>query len=264
MIRREFGEGWTLITQPSHAFLSSRIMNFWGNEDFESIAPRDEVMLAIREHDCGWEKPDSAAEFNPENGYPRNFMEMRAESQFEIWSECFRRHLGEHPYACALIALHFSELNDRTIYRDPANEAAVLLRKKIRELLRQSLGIRTGEGSLNGYLPADVRTNVRFLQVGDIISLAFCHGTRSVTIPDVPINYLGDTTEVTLLSEDGLNYTVFPNPFSRDLLRFDISGRKLEKKSFGATSELEEAFCHAGGETFDLSISLRVEGKNVA
>ena len=264
MIRRESDEGWVLIAQPDHAFLSSRIMNFWGNEDFETITPRNRVMLAIREHDCGWEKTDSVADFNPENGYPRNFMEMRTESQFEIWSECFERHLGEHPYACALIALHFSGFNERNISRNPGDKAAVLLRNKIREFLRQNLGIRVGEGSLNGYLPTDIRTNLRFLQVGDIISLALCHGTRSVTIRDVPINYLGDTTEIILFSEDGLNYTVSPNPFSQDSLRFDISGRKLERKSFGEEAELKEAFHRAGGETLDLSISSKVEGRNVA
>ena len=264
MIRRESDEGWVLIAQPDHAFLSSRIMNFWGNGDFETITPGDKVMLAIREHDCGWEKTDSVADFNPENGYPRNFMEMCTESQFEIWSECFERHLGNHPYACALIALHFSGFNERNILRNPSDKAAVLLRNKIREFLRQNLGIRVGEGSLNGYLPVDIRTNLRFLQVGDIISLALCHGTKSVTIQDVPINYLGDTTEITLSSEDGLNYTVSPNPFSQDSLRFDISGRKLEKKSFSEKAELEEAFHRAGGETFDLSISSKAEGRNVA
>ncbi len=264
MVRRESGEGWTLITQPRHAFLSSRIMNFWGNEDFEAITPKDEVMFAMREHDCGWEKTDSVADLNPKNGYPRNFMEMRSESQFEIWSECFEKHAGEHPYACALIALHFSELNERTISRDPGNEAALSLREKIREFLRRSLGIRVGEENPNGYLPADIRTNLRFLQVGDIISLALCHGSKSTTIPDVPVNYLGDTTEVTLSSQDGLNYTVCPNPFSRNSLHFDVSGKKLGGKSFGAQEELKEAFRSAGFETFDFSISSGAEGRNVA
>ena len=264
MIRRESGEGWTLITQPDHAFLSSGIMNFWGNEDFEAIAPGDEVMLAIREHDCGWEKTDSAVDLNPGNGYPRNFMEMRPESQLEIWSECFERHAGEHPYACALIALHFSGLNERTILRYPDNRAAISLREKIREFLRRSLGAGAGEGSPNERLPADIRTNLRFLQVGDMISLALCHGSESVTVPDVPVNYLGDTAEIALSSEDGLNYTVRPNPFSRDSLHFGISGRKLGKKSFGAQAELKEAFHGAGFETFDFSISSGAEGRNVA
>ena len=264
MIRRKYGEGWVLITQPSHAFLSSKIMNFWGNENFGSIAPRDDVMLAIREHDCGWEKMDSAADLNPGNGYPRSFMEMRSESQFEIWSECFERHQSKHPYACALIALHFFEFNERNISRNPGNKAAVSLREKIREFLCQSLGTSIGEGSLNGYLPSDMRINLRFLQVGDMISLALCHGSKSSTIREVPINYLGDTTEVTLLSEDGLNYTISPNPFSQDSLRFDISGRKLEKKSFDAEAKLKDAFRRAGNETFDFSISSGVEGRSVA
>lgn len=264
MIRRESGEGWTLITQPDHAFLSSRIMDFWGNKDFGIIAPGEEVMLAIREHDCGWEKTDSVADFNPENGYPRNFMEMRAEKQLEIWSECFERHAGKHPYACALIALHFFEFNERTISRDPHNEAAVSLREKIGEFLHRNPRIRAGEENLNGHLPFDISTNLRFLQVGDIISLALCRGSKSVSIPGVPVNYLGDTAEVTLSSQDGLNYTVRPNPFSREVLRFDISGRKLGEKSFISRQDLKEAFSGADFETLDFSISSGTEGRNVA
>ncbi len=264
MIRRESGSGWTLITQPHHAFLSSRIMNFWGNQDFEAVAPRDKVMLAIKEHDCGWEKTDSAPDLNPANLYPRNFMEMQPESRFEIWSECFERHAAEHPYACALIALHFSELNEKTVSKDPDNKAAVLFREKIRGFVRKSLGTETGEGSPDVCLGADIRINLRLLQVGDIISLALCHGSESLTIPDVPVNYLGDTVQIDLSSEDGLNYTVCPNPFSRDSLHFNISGRKLAKKSFNAQTELEKVFRSAGSETFDFSISSGTQKRNVA
>jgi len=264
MIRREYGDGWVLITQPSHAFLSSRIMSFWGNESFESPKPEKEVVLAIREHDCGWEKVDSMPDLNPENGYPRNFMEMRSESQLEIWSECIERHMDEHPYACTLIALHFSEFNERNISRNPDNKAAVSLREKIREFLSKSIKVGVGEETLNEYLPSDIQTNLRFLQVGDIISLALCHGSRSVTIKDVPLDYLGDRTEITLLSEDGLNYTISPNPFSRDFLCFDLSGRRLERKSFGTEMELGDAFHRSDDEIFDFSISSGMEGRNVA
>ena len=264
MIRRECDRGWILITQPGHAFFSSRIMSFWGNGDFEAISPADEVMLAIREHDCGWEKADAAADFNQQNGYPRSFTEMSPESQLEIWSECFERHVDGHPYACALIALHFSEFNKRTISRNPQSGSAVLLREKIREFLRRTLGADFSEDGLRGDIPADIRTNLRFLQVGDMISLVLCRGERSATIRDVPLNYSGATACVDLFSEDGLNYTISPNPFSRESLRFDISGRKLERKSFGSRGELENAFYRAGLETLDFSISSKVEGRNVA
>ncbi len=255
MIRRESDDGWILIKQTSHAFLSFEIMSLWGNADFERIVPADEVMTAIKEHDCGWEKTDSSADFNSQNGYPRNFMEMSTESQFEIWSECFERHMDEHPYASLLIALHFRELNERTIWKNPGNESAVLFKKKIGKLLREKLGINASERDINGCLPLDIRTNLRLLQVGDIISLSLCHGSKSVTIPDVPVNYLGDTEEVAMVSEDGFNYTIRPNPFFRDVLRFEISGRNLGKRSFEEQSELRETFCAGYDEVLKFSIS---------
>ena len=264
MIRRECGDGWILITQPSHAFFSSRIMSFWGNEDFEAPSPVDEVMLAIREHDCGWETTDGAADFNRRNGYPKNFTEMSPESQLEIWSQCFERYVDQHPYACALIALHFAELNERTISRNPDSSAAVLLRERIREFLCRTLRIDFSEHNPRENIPADIRTNLRFLQVGDMISLVLCRGERSATIRDVPLNYTGEMAQIELLSKDGLNYMVNPNPFSRESLRFDISGRKLERKSFETHSELENAFRRAGSQTLVFSISSKMEGRNVA
>ncbi len=258
MIRREYGRGWFLINQNAHAHLSSAIMSFWGNGNFCSMVPVQEVIKAIREHDCGWEEADSTVSFNPENGLPRSFMEITTAQQFRIWSDCFRMHAAQHPYASVLIALHFAKFNERNISRNPNDDCSISLRRKIRRFVLSNLGISSGAYDdglpLNGCLPPDVLVNLKFLQVGDMISLALCHGWESVAIEDVPVNYSGDTREITLVSSDGVNYEISPNPFSRNSLSFSIAGRDLEKRSFSGQRELGDWFLHAPGRTLEFSI----------
>lgn len=259
MIRRESGGGWILVTQHDHALLSFRIMNFWGNGKFSGIVPEDEVMTAVREHDCGWRRADSSVDFNPRNGFPRSFTEMRTGEQFRIWSDCFESRAESHPYASVLIALHFSRFNEKNIARNPDDAAALSLREKIGDFVSEKLGIRPGDGDLDGRLPPDVRTNLRLLQVGDVISLALCHGWRSLAIDDVPVDYSGAAVGMALESEDGLNYSVSPNPFSEKFLSFEVSGARLGKKSFVGRRELEDAYGRASGET--LGFTLRAGGE---
>ncbi len=254
MIRRESAGGWTLVTQRSHALLSFRIMSFWGNGKFSKIIPEDEVMTAVREHDCGWRAADSSVDFNPRNGFPRSFTEMRTEEQFGIWSDCFESHAESHPYASVLIALHFSRFNEKNIARNPDDAAALSLREKIAAFVSEKLGISPGDGDLNGRIPPDVMTNLRLLQVGDVMSLALCHGWRSLAVDDVPVNYSGDAVGMALESEDGLNYSVRPNPFSENFLSFEVPGAGLGKKSFGGRLELEDACSRASGETLAFTV----------
>ena len=254
MIRRESGEGWVLVTQHSHALLSFRMMNFWGNEKFSKIVPEDEVLTAVREHDCGWRETDSSVDFNPRNGFPRSFTEMRTGEQLAIWSDCFESHAESHPYASVLIALHFSRFNEKNIARDPGDAAALSLREKIGGFVSEKLGISPGGGDLNGRIPPDVRTNLRLLQVGDVMSLALCHGWRSLAIDDVPVNYSGDAVEIALESQDGLNYSISPNPFSENFLSFKVRGARLGKKSFDGHQELDDARGRAPGETLAFTV----------
>ena len=115
MIRREEKEGWFLINQDDHAALSGKTMNYWGNEAFESPDPKAEVLFAITEHDNGWKEWDSSPRLNSQTRYPMNFMEMDFPDQKTIWTRSFRRFSEDHPYASALIALHFRIFNQKII-----------------------------------------------------------------------------------------------------------------------------------------------------
>lgn len=251
MIRRDDTDGWILITQYDHAILAGNLMEHWGNETFSSPLPRDEVLFAVREHDCGWKEWDSSPKINPENGYPANFMEMESSDQTGIWRRCFESHAQEHPYASALIALHFARFNRKLLTRDPSDLYARSLEGGIDAFVSDKLGI---DVSKRRGIPPGVKINLRLLQVGDIISLALCHGWESMEIADVPLDYEGNSRRLVLKSDDGFNFTVSPYPFSGTSLELRVQARNLGRRSYSGNRDLRRSLGSATYAALDFTI----------
>ncbi len=253
MIRRETNGGWILIAQNDHAELSGRVMSLWGNQDFVEPEPYDEVLFAISSHDSGWRDWDSEPKVNKENGYPANFTEMSPYDQSNIWSKCYRSSVKEHPYASALIALHFSKFNRSNLRKDPDNQQLKLLLLDMDEVISRELGFNIL--NLNSeQIPEEVKVNLKILQIGDIISLTLCHGWRSIEITETPINYGGGKTTLKMESEDGLNYVLNPYPFKESSLKFQITGKILDKKSFSDDKDLRNSLKLSKSVTLDFTI----------
>jgi hypothetical protein len=253
MIRREQNEGWILITQHDHAKLSGQVIAYWGNNEFAEPEPFDEVLFAIREHDSGWKEWDSLPKINPETGYPANFVEMSSQDQCGIWSRCYKSHSSTHPYASSLIAFHFSRFNQSNIRKDPNNELAKSLQNDIMRFVAEKLDIDVSNISVKK-VPDEIRTNLKLLQIGDIISLTLCNGWRSIEITEVPLDYSGSETTLKMESQDGFNYTIAPYPFCDSSLKFSIKGKKLDRKTFSDDEEFRERLSNSNYETLDFTI----------
>lgn len=251
MIRRDDTGGWVLVTQYDHAVLAGDLMRRWGNEAFSTPQPREEVIFAVREHDCGWKEWDSSPKINPENGYPANFMEMESSDQSDIWRRSFETHSVEHPYASALIALHFARFNRKLLVRDPSDPYAKSLESDIESFVSDKLGI---DASKPGSFPPGVEVNLRLLQVGDIISLALCHGWESMEIADVPLDYKGRSSRLVLESDDGFNFALSPCPFSGTPLELSVRARRLGRKSYSDSGDLRRTLGSTPFTTLDFTI----------
>ena len=251
MIRRDDARGWILITQYEHAVLAGDLMERWGNETFSAPVPRDEALFAVREHDCGWKEWDASPKINPENGYPANFMEMESSDQSGIWRRCFESHAEVHPYASALVALHFARFNRKLLTKDPSDVNAKSLEGAIDGFVSEKLGI---DVSKPGGVPREIKINLRLLQVGDIISLALCHGWESMEIADVPVDYEGNTARLVLESDDGFNFRVSPYPFPGTNLELRVRARKLARKSYSDSEDLRRSLGGAPYAALDFTI----------
>jgi hypothetical protein len=253
VIRREEKKGWILINQHDHAELAGDIMKFWGDDSFARPKPYDEVLFAIREHDNGWREWDSSPKVNPENKYPMNFLEMSSSDQAEIWRRCFKRHSLEHPYASVLIALHFGKLNEKSLINNSNKTTARTSHNETIDFVSQMLKINISNLDLKSF-PEDVRVNLRLVQIGDVISLALCHGWNSIKIKDVPLEYNGRVATLSLKSSDGTNYTIDPYPFTEPLINLRLRSRRLNQKKFSRDEELREALRQSKYETLEFSI----------
>lgn len=239
MIRREFKNGWILFTQFDHSVLSGEIMKFWGNQKFQDIDPDPSQMYAITNHDRGWREWDSNPRINPDDHSPASFIDMYPEEQHIIWSKCFEDIPEEYSYSSALIALHFSTFNNHLLSQNPGNREIINFKNKINSHVSGILNIDIGK--IENGLPEQVQRGLKFIQIGDIISLTLCNGWNSVTVKDVPVDINGNKTDLILESQDGLNYTIDPYPFSVGNLGFNIIGLEIEGKEFGSDNDLRAA-----------------------
>lgn len=254
MLRRETEEGWILICQHDHALLSYEIMRWWDNDKMYLSEQLDEIMFAVKEHDNGWMDWDSSPRINPKSLYPASFLEMKPKEQYEIWNKCINSHIQSHPYASALIALHFNLFNERNLLKQPGNKYALKFRDEIRLLVNDLLDIE-----LNGYDPnmlrEPIKYDLRFVQIGDIISLAMCHGWESFTVENVPKRNPNDVFTMTMYSEDGFNYFFDPYPFKENDISFSIQGNRLSRKTFKNNRELTAEFENCPKEELVFTVS---------
>jgi hypothetical protein len=226
-------------------------MKYWKDKQFSSSSLYNEVLFAIKEHDNGWKEWDRSPKTNPTNQYPMNFLEMSSPDQSEIWRRCFKRHSTEHPYASALIALHFEKLNEKSLNKKSDNGVARALRTEISDFVSDMLKINIPNFDMNS-LPRDVQVNLRLVQIADIISLALCHGWSSIGIENVPYN--NSVTTLSLKSDDGNRYVVTPYLFSKSLITLQVEGRRLDQKEFSTDAELREMLVESQREILHFSI----------
>jgi len=239
MIRREFKDGWILFTQFDHSVLSGEIMNFWGNQTFHEIDPDPRLIYAITNHDRGWSEWDSNPRINPENQFPASFIDMYPEEQHVIWSKCFEDIPEEYSYASALVALHFSTFNNHLLSHNPRDREILEFKNKINSRVSGILNI--DKDNIENSLNDQVQRGLKYIQIGDIISLTFCNGWDSVMVKDAPVDVDGNKTDLKLESIDGLNYTIDPYPFSNSYIEFNISGLEIMGKEFGSDDDLRAA-----------------------
>jgi hypothetical protein len=261
VIRRPHDDGWILIRQSDHAAMSGAVMARWGNDTFAPPTPHTEVLLGIAEHDNGWDAWDRAPEINGETGYPLQFTELTSEAYSTIWRRGVAHYRTKSPYAALLIALHTEYLARRRLEKVLGHEddgsadqfragtvtdrgaeivaAFIAETEKLRVELTDAIIARSKVKA--DQLEAEIRANLRLLQIGDLVSLRLCCGLSGpFRVDHVPAPVLGRFLSMTFepASEDTL--AVSPYPFLEPDVEVAVSGRILRKKVFASSAELQD------------------------
>lgn len=212
-----------LITQPDHAALSGRIMRQW--LPLHAADRRGSILLAVEEHDNGWQELDQAPTVNQATGRINDFINAPAADRQSVWPRGVRR-LSYDPWAAALVAQHAVTVYDR--YRTDQAWDSFFTRM---EALRDAC---VGETPLS---LQDLQNDYAFVRIGDLISLIFCNRWERETYGAWTFERRGDRV------------VIDPDPFGAREVPVAVTARQIPEQTYLSDQALHQAIFEAPAVT---------------
>lgn len=279
MIRRKTDAGWLLFTQPDHARVAGELAGHWGNAEFARPEPREDVLLAVAEHDNGWRELDEVARFNPENGLPYHFAEWPLTEHFDTWRRAEKRFLDRSPYASILISRHgsvlFRYLVDKKAdprlahpffavkaWRSRGEQMTEEQRQQVfafaeerEEFQSRVRGTLSNGGFEAAALEADtLNENFKLLQTCDALSLYLAlEPPTEKELPGICRGGWDDPVDMTLTPVSEKAAVLDPFPFGSSPLKVEITGRQLPPGPFANEEELVRTWEEAPEATMEFT-----------
>jgi hypothetical protein len=250
MLIRQDDRGVLAIGQPAHAWLSGQLARAWGNQQFGSVEPWEEVCLAAEQHDVGWRKLDLEPSFNPDTGLPHSFMETPLDVHLALWTEGPRSLVSQSRYAALLASVHGWRLYERRDLDRMAPQEA----EAVRAFLAGQLAFQDELKRVLDPDPDLLERNGRLVWTWDYLSLALCLNWSPATAEGAPT--AGDLTDMQIeIRPDGRAHLA-PWPFGVDSLTVRTEGRRLSGP-FEDEAQMRSAFASAPWEMLELRLEPR-------
>lgn len=234
MLHRQEPQGLICITQNTHAWVSGQLARAWGNEDFGSFAPWEQVCLATEQHDISWLKWEEAPTLNPKTGYPHSFLEVSTAVHVGLWRSAKQAALPFGRYVALLVSLHGTGLYERYRGWQKSPDSTQLVQNFLDQeypFQEQLTATLQHDSYYAPYAtPEAIANNRQLVALWDSLSLALCHGLHSEYLVDrVPIASGETTIALTPSSDDPQSVTVSPWPFRTSAVTLVYEGRLLQK-----------------------------------
>ena len=269
MLKTRVGDVIWLVEQPDHARVSGYLVAHWGDAGgfarpghypgaVHSDRWRDEVILAIAQHDNGWWEWEAMPVIDSADGWPMNLTDVASQSPdegFRRWQLGIPRLAERHPYAALLISLHaywlyafaFNDLaaDGEDAYRHPlfSSGGDVIDLVVERELTRQFLeGQRALQDRLLGAVkrdtelaPAAVKEHLfghlKLLQLMDALSLLLAfNDPQERELVNIPKSGWQDRVTMTWNPAGGHRVVCEPYPFDADPLPVCMPARVVRSE----------------------------------
>jgi hypothetical protein len=223
MIVRRTASSQLLITQPDHAALAGRIMRRWTAGGLRASPRHPEILLAIDQHDNGWQEADAVPIVEVASGRILDFVHAPDEVRRGVWPRGIDRLAGS-PYAAALVAEHALRIYER--YRTNPDWTAFFsgIEAARERYLRAVPGV-----SLE-----TLQREYVYLRLGDLASLIFCNGWED------PLTESGWTLRL-----DGTRLVIAPDPFGGGTVPIEINALEVPDRPFFSSSQAKEAVAAA-------------------
>lgn len=244
------------IGQQSHAWLSGQLARAWGNEQFGSVDPYDEVCLAAEQHDVGWGEWDQTPLLNPDTGRPRSFMEMPLDAHLKLFTDGPLRLISQSRYAALLVSLHGWRLYQRRdldrLEPDEAQAVRAFLRgqEELQRKLRAAL-LADPVAAAPANEP-DVQRNSMLIWTWDYLSLALCLDWTPSTAKRCPTSQGEVDLQLTSGQRPGC-LALDPWPFAAAAVDVRCEGRRLQDL-FADERSMREALQSAPWETLQFEL----------
>lgn len=154
-----------VVTQHDHARLAGELLSLWRADGLPEHPRRREILFAAREHDNGWREADSAPRVDPATGRPHDFTSVPLPVRAEVWLRGAGRYAEDRPRAALLVTWHALALHREHRGKAAWEEALLAPLDELFEELLEHTGAPAEE----------VRSDYRFLDLGDALSLAACN-----------------------------------------------------------------------------------------
>lgn len=220
MIVRHTQDRIEFITQPDHARLAARAMEFCVALQHEPR--RDAILQAIQRHDDGWQEEDQAPHIDPQSGEVLDFIHAPLAVRQGVWPRSVEK-LRREPWAAALVAHHAMFVYSR-YDSDPAWSAFFGRMDALRRALVDRSGLT---------LPI-LESEYEYLRLADLISLVFCTGT-SETFEFAEWKILPSPTGV----------IITPDPFAAVAVPLEVEARTLPIQRFSSNADVSDALRRA-------------------
>ncbi|WP_400191582.1 DUF3891 family protein [Hymenobacter sp. B81] len=109
MIVRATPSSFVYLTQTDHARASGRLAEHWPRAHFPAPARRADVLLAIHEHDRGWQPLDAAPFWNSETQAPYSFLDFPTSPKLVHYRAGLDEVEALAPYAGLLCSRHYAD-----------------------------------------------------------------------------------------------------------------------------------------------------------
>lgn len=262
MLVRRDGEGALLVSQPAHAWLSGELGRAWGGGAFACPEPRAEILCAAALHDIGWFDWEARPELDPDEGWPRAFLNVPAERHVMLWRQGVERAAAYGPWPTLLVSRHGVAIYDRTF--DPATSAPAAVDAVAAFRAEQG----TYQAELVGRLraaptrvwpqpePDLLDRATRFILAVDTMSLQLCWGLGAAfEVRDVP-DASGASINLWLRPWGPGVVTCDPWPFAQAKLDLRIPARRLATPVRSQTA-LDAALAIAEPTTIEVRLQSR-------
>jgi hypothetical protein len=226
------------------------------------VHPRGSVILAATRHDDGWAVFDRRPAWDPDNGRPRNFLDVPVLSHLAFYRACIQVVTEEDPYAGLLVSMHGAGIyngrygTELGISPTFAEQAKV----EVEAFVAEQEATHPARAAALGVSEMERWTNYKLLEVFDRLSLSFClrewegRNAQPDAISPVPADYEGGEVELRLEPVGPWRVRMDPYPFAESPARFTLVRKLLLKAPFAGNEDFRLAYFRTRAELVEITL----------